>query len=87
MAELDAHDFLQRRPYCQHAAMQYIVRYHNFKALVPADGSPIQLFNMAYRNQVNEETNVAKDYPEVVARIEKWLTEMEPTSKYLSMDI
>ncbi len=48
---------------------KYFVRYHKFKALVPGDGSPMQLFNMAYRNQVNEETNVAKDYPEVPPRL------------------
>ena len=76
------HQYLPEEP-----KWKYFVRYHNFKALVPADGSPMQLFNMAYRNQVNEETNVAKDYPEVVARIDKWLTETESTSKYLSMDI
>ena len=64
---------------------KYFVRYHNFKAVVPADGSPMLLFNLAYRNHVNEEDNVAKDYPEVVAKIEKWLDEKKPVSKYLSM--
>jgi len=66
---------------------KYFVRYRNFKAVVPADGSRMALYNMAYRDWVNEQNDVAEDYPEEVARIEKWLIETEPTSKYLSMDI
>jgi arylsulfatase A-like enzyme len=61
------------------------VRYHNFKAVIPADGSPMMLYNLAYRNQHNEETDVATDYPEVVARIDKWLAETQPDARYLSM--
>lgn len=64
---------------------RYFVRYHNFKAVVPADGSPTMLFDMVYRNQVNEQTDVAGDYPHVVARIEQWLDESEPADKYLTM--
>jgi hypothetical protein len=40
---------------------------------------------MAYRNQVNEQDDVARDYPEEVAVIQKWLDENKPTGKYLSM--
>ncbi len=43
------------------------------------------LFNMAYRNHVNEEHSVADDYPEIVSKIENWLVENKPASKYLSM--
>ena len=64
---------------------KYFVRYRNFKAVVPADGSRMALYNMAYRNQVNEQNDVAEDYAEEVARIEKWLIETEPTSIFLSM--
>ncbi len=74
------HQYLPREP-----QWKYFVRYHNFKAVVPADGSPMLLFNMAYRNQVNEETNVAEDYPEIASRIANWLAEKKPVSKYLSM--
>ena len=61
------------------------MRYHNFKAVIPADGSPMMLYDMVYRNQVNEQTDVAEDYPDVVAKIEAWLDETRPTGKYLTM--
>lgn len=64
---------------------RYFIRHHNFKAVVPADGSPMMLFNNAYRNQVNEQVNVAKDYPHIVGKIEQWLAENPPASKFLSM--
>ncbi len=64
---------------------KYFVRYHNFKAVVPTDGSPTLLFDLAYRNDVNEQRNVAGKYPEVMAKIENWLTENPPGSKYLTM--
>jgi arylsulfatase A-like enzyme len=64
---------------------KYFIRYHNFKAAVPADGSALKLFDLAYRNHVNEEKSLAEDYPEVVARIERWLAEKPPGSKFLTM--
>jgi arylsulfatase A-like enzyme len=64
---------------------KYFVRYNNFKAVVPADGSPMLLYNMVYQTQHNEQKSVAKDYPEVVRKIESWLVENPPGSKYLTM--
>jgi arylsulfatase A-like enzyme len=64
---------------------KYFVRHQNFKAVVPSDGSPLMLYDMAYRNQVNEQDDVAKDYPHVVTKIEQWLKEEKPTGKYLTM--
>ena len=64
---------------------KYFVRYHNFKAVVPADGSPTLLFDLAYRDHVNEQENVAEDHPEIVTKIEDWLAIERPNSKYLSM--
>jgi arylsulfatase A-like enzyme len=64
---------------------KYFVRYHNFKAVIPADGSPTQLFDLAYRNDVNEQKSVAKDYPHIVAKIEHWLAGQQPGSKFLVM--
>ena len=61
------------------------VRYQNYKAVVPADGSPMMLYDMAYRNQVNEQDDIAKDYPQVVGKIEKWLERKKPTGRYLTM--
>jgi hypothetical protein len=43
------------------------------------------LFDLAYRNHVNEQENVADDYPEIVTKIEDWLAIERPNSKYLSM--
>ena len=64
---------------------KHFVRYHNFKGAVPADGSKMKLFDLAYRNDVNEQANVAKDYPHVVEKIEGWLAKEKPVSKFLSM--
>ena len=64
---------------------KYFVRYHNFKAVVPADGSPLLLFDLAYRDYVNEQNNVADDYPDIVSKINDWLEDKPPVSKYLSM--
>jgi len=65
--------------------LKYFVRYHNFKAVVPADGSPTLLYDLAFRNDVNEQKSVAKKYPEVVTKIETWLAETKPDSKNLTM--
>jgi len=45
----------------------------------------MMLYNMAYRNQVNEQDDVADDYPEIVTKIEDWLAIERPDTKYLSM--
>jgi arylsulfatase A-like enzyme len=75
------HEYLPKEP-----QWKYFVRYHNFKLVVPTDGSPVLLFNLAYRNDVNEQKSVAKDYPEIVSKIEHWLVNNQPVSKYLTMD-
>lgn len=64
---------------------KYYIRYHNYKAVIPTDGSAMKLYDLAYRNDVNEQKNIAKDYPEVVSEIENWLTDNPPGSKYLTM--
>jgi arylsulfatase A-like enzyme len=64
---------------------KYFVRYHNFKGAVPSDGSAMKLFDLAYRNDVNEQNDVAKDYPHIVAQIDAWLAERDPDTKFLSM--
>jgi arylsulfatase A-like enzyme len=74
------HQYLPEEP-----QWKYYVRYHNYKAVVPTDGSAMKLYDLAYRNDVNEQKNIAKNYPEVVTRIEHWLTENPPGSKYLTM--
>ena len=74
------HQYLPEEP-----QWKYFVRYHNFKAVFPTDGSPTLLYDLAYRNDVNEQQNLAKDYPEVVSKIEKWLAGNQPASKFLVM--
>ena len=64
---------------------KYFVRYHNFKAVVPADGSAMLLYNMSYQTQHNEQKSVARDYPDIVSKIENWLVVTQPESKHLSM--
>ena len=74
------------RPYVpEEPQWKHFVRYHNFKGVVPADGSAMLLFDLAYRNDVNEQNNVAKDYPHIVVKIEAWLAETQPVSKNLTM--
>lgn len=64
---------------------KYFVRYHNFKGAVPTDGSKMRLFDLAYRNDVNEQNDVADDYPHIVAKIAGWLAETKPASKFVVM--
>jgi arylsulfatase A-like enzyme len=76
----ELHQYLPEEPQWKH-----FLRYNNFKAVVPSDGSSFQLYNLAYQNQVNEQTDVAADYPIVVRKIEDWLSKEKPVSKYLSL--
>ena len=64
---------------------KHFVRYHNFKGAIPSDGSAMKLFDLAYRNDVNEQKDVAKDYPHIVAKIQGWLGQQRPESKFLVM--
>ncbi len=74
------HQYLPEEP-----QWKYFVRYHNFKAVFPADGSATRLYDLAYRNDVNEQNDVAKDYPEVVQKIEQWMAGQQPATKFLVM--
>ena len=64
---------------------KYFVRYHNFKAVIPADGSATLLYDLAWRNDVNEQNSVANKYPEVVRKIQEWLAATSPESRYITM--
>jgi arylsulfatase A-like enzyme len=64
---------------------KHFVRYHNFKAVIPSDGSPMKLFDNAYRNDVNEQNDIAEDYPEVIEKISSWLEQNPPEGKFLVM--
>ena len=60
---------------------KHFVRYGRFKAVVPADGGPLLLFNHGKQNHLEERFSEASDYPEVVDSIERWLAENRPTEK------
>ena len=54
---------------------KHFIRYGRFKAVVPADGSKMLLYNHARENHIEERDSEAKEYPNVVAKIETWLKE------------
>lgn len=60
---------------------KHFIRYDRFKAVIPADGSPMLLYNLGYQNNIEERASDAEDYPEVVATIQTWLDKHKPTDK------
>ena len=55
------------------------VRHGNWKAIRLAPGSPLQLYDVV--KDPAEKTNVAKDHPDVIAKIEKYLETARTESK------
>lgn len=53
---------------------KHFVRYGEFKAIVPTDGSPILLYGPA-ESIIYESKDVSKKYPDVVKKIEAYLKE------------
>jgi arylsulfatase A-like enzyme len=64
---------------------RHFIRYNNFKAVVPSDGSPMLLFNHDVENNLEERFDESADYPEVVAYIQKWTKENQPRGKRLDI--
>jgi arylsulfatase A-like enzyme len=62
---------------------KHFIRYGRFKAVVPANGDPLLLFNHAKENHLEERFSEATEYPDVVKSIEQWLSENRPTEKRL----
>ncbi len=54
---------------------RHFIRYGHFKAVVPADGSPMLLFNHAVENHLEERNDESKQHPKIVAKIRQWLAE------------
>ena len=42
---------------------RHFIRYNNFKAMIPSDGSDMILFDLAYQNHINQQTNIADRLP------------------------
>jgi len=64
---------------------QHFIRYQHFKAVVPADGSPMLLFNHAVKNHLEERDDESPKHPDVVALIKRWLADQPKTAKRLIM--
>ena len=64
---------------------KHFIRYGRFKAVIPADGSEMLLYNHATENHIEERNSEAKQYPKVVANIEKWLEEHPHGAKRIVM--
>ncbi|MCB1123657.1 MAG: sulfatase, partial [Verrucomicrobiae bacterium] len=60
----------------------HFVRFGEFKAVVPADGSPLMLFGPG-PDIIYEEKDVSGSYPEVVQRIKTYLLDHPNAGKYL----
>lgn len=58
------------------------IRYGDFKAVIPTDGSPMLLFNHAVENNLEERFDESKDYPEVVAHIQDWIKRHNQTQRH-----
>lgn len=58
------------------------IRYGDFKAVIPTDGSPMLLFNHAVENNLEERFDESKDYPEVVAHIQDWIKRHNETQRH-----
>jgi arylsulfatase A-like enzyme len=50
---------------------QQAVRWRNYKAIRPAPGKPLELYDLS--RDIGEKNDIAEENPEVVARIEKYL--------------
>lgn len=52
---------------------KHFIRYADFKAVVPADGGRMLLFNHSVENHLEERTDEARQHPDVVRKITAWL--------------
>ena len=63
----------------------HFVRYGDFKAVAPSDGSPLMLFGPKVE-MFAEAKDVSKDYPAITAKIEAFLKNHQGPEKHLNMD-
>ncbi|MEO0445739.1 MAG: sulfatase, partial [Verrucomicrobiota bacterium] len=65
---------------------KHFVRYGRFKAVIPADGSPLLLFHHAVDNHLEERYDEAADYPEVVETIQRRLQQMASPPRNVTIE-
>ena len=63
----------------------HFVRYGDFKAVVPSDGSPLWLYGPKVE-MFAESKNVAKNHPKIVAHIEDYLKKNPRAPKHLNLN-
>lgn len=84
----DCQDIVQRlkRLVPEEPQWKHFIRYGQFKAVVPAAGGPLLLFNHGKQNHLEERFSEAEDYPDVVKSIEQWLADNRPTEKHVIIE-
>ncbi|MDG2253519.1 MAG: sulfatase [Opitutaceae bacterium] len=63
----------------------HFVRYGDFKAVVPADGSPLMLYGPKVE-MFAESKDVSSGFPEIASHIEKYLSKNPKAPKHLNLD-
>lgn len=64
---------------------KHFVRYGDFKAVIPSDGSPMLLFNHGVENHLEERYDESAKYPEVVETIRGYLDEMDSPPRHVTI--
>ncbi len=66
-------------------AFSHFVRYGDFKAVVPSDGSPLMLYGPKV-DMFAESKDVSKQYPIIASHIESYLSKNPNAPKHLNLD-
>jgi arylsulfatase A-like enzyme len=67
------------------AHFKQLIRYNNFKAIITAQGE-FQLYNMQdAKSGIGEQDEVAKNYPDIVAKIQQLLKAQNITVRYVDL--
>lgn len=77
-------DFRKKIP--EETQWKHFVRYGDFKAVVPSDGSPMLLFNHAVENHLEERYDESEKYPEVVETIGQRLSDVPNPPRHLTIE-
>ncbi len=70
----------------EEARWKRFIRYRHFKAVVPADGSDLLLFDHSRYNNIEERASEAADHPDVVQLIENYLKKHRPLGRRIVIE-